>query len=414
MQELKKWLPDIDFSYWIQRGAMELMNRQRENIESIGYVLFTLPAEMPALPEPRNFIRRRIMGDPPLSLVELEQAFWMIGEDSRTKGVILHLRGARLSMADLQTLRSSILRLKDQGKLVICFAQSYDTALYYVASAADQILLQTGGDLVTIGLHRSATFLKDALSSIGVEIEAVAISPYKSAADQFTRMDFSEESRAQMDWLLDSAYEQLLEGIADGRNISMTDVQAFIDSAPYTDVEALEAGYVDSLLTEEQIAGHLDVKPNEIVSWDKAQNQVFFPIRPHSRKFIGLLSIRGMIVPGESANPPGDVPIPLLGGPRAGDLTVVQQVRQLMENEHLGAAIVYVDSPGGSATASEAMTSALDELAKKVPVVIYMNGCSGFGRLLCIDTCSLDRRATWNHHWINWGHQCKSDYSGSF
>ena len=379
MQAIKQWLPDIDINYWLQRAVAEIANRQRQRYENIGYVLFTLPANMPALPEQRSWVRRKVQGDPPLSLAELAQAFKMIAEDDRAQGAVLHMRGTQMPQADLQTLRNTITWLREKGKRVICYAQSYDTNGYYVASAADTILLQPGGDLMTTGMRINAVFLKDSLEALGVEIEAVAISPYKSAMDQFTQSDITPESKDQFDWLLDSFYERIVQSIADGRAISTEDARWLIDKAPHTDQEALAAGYVDALVNEEGLAAYLEIKPDQLVTWDTGEKRLYLPVRDPSEKHVALLQITGMIVPGESQNPPGDLPVPLFGDGRSGDLTVVQQVRQLMEQDDIGAVILFIDSPGGSATASEAMASALDELAKKLPVVAFMNNVAASG-----------------------------------
>src|SRR5690606_7655684 len=102
-------------------------------------------------------------------------------------GVVLYLRDLQLGLADTQSLRDSIVRLREKGKQVICFAHQYSFASYYVASAANEIILQEGGDLNTLGVGTSQVFLKDALDTIGIETDVIAISPYKSAGDTLAR-----------------------------------------------------------------------------------------------------------------------------------------------------------------------------------------------------------------------------------
>ena len=91
-------------------------------------------------------------------------------------------------------------------------------AQYYVASAADEILLQPGGELMTIGLRQEAIFLKDALGMVGVQFDVVAITPYKGAFDQFSRDTISPEGREQLEWLLNSRYDMIVNDIAEGRH----------------------------------------------------------------------------------------------------------------------------------------------------------------------------------------------------
>jgi protease-4 len=94
---------------------------------------------------------------------------------------------------------------------------------------------------------------------------------------------------------------------------------------------------------------------------------------------VALLRVSGTMVQGESMHPPVDIPVPFVGGERAGDLTVVRQVRNLMKNKQAAAVVLFIDSGGGAAAAAEAMTAALDELAKDRPLVVFMNGVAASG-----------------------------------
>ncbi|MCA9913860.1 MAG: signal peptide peptidase SppA, partial [Anaerolineae bacterium] len=117
----------------------------------------------------------------------------------------------------------------------------------------------------------------------------------------------------------------------------------------------------------------------EIALWEQADGLLPLKMPKSPAKYIGILNVTGAIVPGESAEPPVDVPVPLVGGARTGDITFVRQVRNLMQDDRCVAAVLYVDSPGGSADASEAMSSALDEFAKKKPLVVFMGGVAASG-----------------------------------
>jgi protease-4 len=309
--------------------------------------------------------------------MELERFFKRIAADPRPQGVILTLRGLALPLADLQTLRGSIERLRAAGKRVICFAQSYDNRTYFIASAADEIVLQPGGDLLTLGLRAEAVFLRAALEQIGVTVDNVAISPYKSALDTLTRSDPSPEGRAQLEWLLDSQYTLLVEGIAAGRRLSVEAVRALIDGAPYLDTDALAAGYVDAVETEEAL--HRRLNSQHIVTAAQARKMLLYPPRPRADRYVAVLRVAGLMIPGESGAPPVEVPLPLIGGERAGDLTVTRLVRGLMKDKRAAAVVLLVDSGGGSAAAAEAMTAALAELAAERPLVACFNRVAASG-----------------------------------
>jgi protease-4 len=332
---------------------------------------------MPALPESRNWLLQRVQGAPPLSLWELDRIFRRIAADPRPKNVILKINALVLPLADLQTLRGSIARLRQGGKRVIVFAQGYDLALYYVASAADEIWLQPAGELMTIGLRQEAVFLKDALGSVGVELDVVAITPYKSAYDQFSRATVSPEGQAQTDWLLDSRYDMIVQGIAEGRGVAQAAVRAMIDTAPHPAAAALAAGYVDAVLNEEEFPKRLNGA--KILLWQDAEKRLLLQPKPRGEKYVALLKISGLMLPGESGSPPVDLPIPFIGGERAGDVSVVRQVRSLIHDERAVAVALFIDSGGGAVIAAEAMTSALEQLAQKRPLVVFMNAVAASG-----------------------------------
>ena len=255
----------------LQSVAVNLMNMQRQNTPAkMDYIQFNLPQQMNQLPEKRNIIQEQILGKAPMSLVDLEQAFDRIANDSRPKGVILYIRGFAMSLADLQSLRDVILRFRARGKRVVTYAQSYGMAEYFVASAADKIILQPGGDLMTIGLMRSQNFLKDSLEAIGLQAETVAISPYKGAGDAFTRSEPSKEGEEQLNWLLDSQYQIIVSGIADGRDLSHDEVREMVNQSPYVGSAALEKGLVDGMVNEEALPAYLEV--DNVVLWSQADN----------------------------------------------------------------------------------------------------------------------------------------------
>lgn len=363
--------------FWVKL-AFDLLNEQRAKIKELDYVLIDLPEVMPALPEPFP-VWRRLTGQQPVSLVDLEKQFRRIANDPRPQGVILYMRGFEMPLADLQTLRASIQRLREKGKRVVAYTKGFDLATYYIASVCDEIVMQPGGSVLTLGLRREATYLKDALDSVGVKFESVAISPYKSALEQLTESDISEENKEQINWLLDSQYDILIDGIAEGRGIEVEAVRQMIDSAPHTDAEAIEAGYVDALHNEEGLPAHLGVE--HILTLKQAEKILLMEWRDAPDKFVALVRVSGSIVDGDSRRPPVEppFPVPFVGGERSGDHSVVQEIRRVAKNEKAAAVVLFVDSPGGSATASEAMASALSELAKDRPVVVYMNNVAASG-----------------------------------
>jgi len=353
------------------------INKALLHAGKIDYIQFNLPADLPLLPNQQGWLRQRLFGGSTLSLYELDTIFERIAADPRPRGIILYLQGVDMPMAHVQTLRDSLLRLRESGKAVICYAKSYDLKTYYLASAANKILLMPGGNVWTLGLYQQRLYLKDSLEAVGLELETVAISPYKGAADPFTLKEPSPEGDEQANWLLDSAYETIVADIAAGRRSDAAGVKSMIDGAPYTDEQALAEGYIDALANEEDFSAVLDAE--HIVLWEQAERILQQQPKRQRGKQVLILPLTGAIMDGTSRKPPVDLPIPFIGGERMGDQTVVQQVRQIMKDQSVGAVVLMIDSGGGSATASEAMTAALKQLAQDRPLVVCMGAVAASG-----------------------------------
>ena len=362
-----------------QQLSTSLLNMQRARVGAVDYVMIKVPSSFAPVPKERNFVQRQVLGAPPMSLMEFVSALERIGDDPRPLGVILYFRGLSASTADLQTMRDAILRLRDKGKRALSFAPGYRTLDYYVASACDEVLLPPGGMLETTGLLSQQVFLKEGLGTVGLQFDSVAISPYKGAADTLTRTEPSPEGREQTNWLLDSIYETITDGIAATRKMKADEVRYMIDCGLHMGDDALDRGYIDGIMNEEKLLEYLGI--TKITMWEEADGQILLPERDFSSKYVGVIYAGGAIVDGESSTPPSDMPIPLpfVGNERLGDITLNQQVRNLMKDPQCGALVLYIDSGGGSATASESMASALGEFAKSRPLVVYMGGVAASG-----------------------------------
>ncbi|MEA2628526.1 MAG: protease, partial [Chloroflexota bacterium] len=347
------------------------------------YVIFLIESDLPALPDPPLPRWQRFFSRRALSVRELGERFDLIARDPRTKGVVLHLRPIAMPMATLQDLRELVTKLRAAGKRVVAWAPFYTTGTYYLACACDEILLMPSGSVQPLGFATTGMFLADALARFGVEADFVQISPYKSAADVLTKSKMSDELREQITWLLDSQHKELLTAIAESRRIGAEAAAALIDASPYADDAALTKKVVDGVLAEEDLPSHLAGGSRvDLATWEQAQRKLKAPRPTLGRgKYVAILRIDGLIVDGRSERLPVKPPIdiPLVGAPRAGDLTIVQAARQVAADKRAAAAVLYINSPGGSATASEAMRQALDQINARKPLVVAMGPVAGSG-----------------------------------
>jgi protease-4 len=273
-----------------------------------------------------------------------------------------------LSAARVDSLRDLIARFRRSGKRVICWASSYTNSTYHVACAADEILLQRAGGVSPLGMTREYVFLAEALGWAGVQADLLQITPYKTAGDALTKRGLTPEAREMAEWLADSLFAALIEAIMAGRRRSEEAARKLIDDSPYTDDGALSEAVVDGLVSEEELPGRLGA---QLPGWNKARRRLPRPRPPRPGRLVGLIRVEGTIVDGRSRRAPFKPPLrpPLLFEDQCGDLTVVQQARALAADRRVGAVVLWVDSGGGSATASEAMAAALSALAARKPLV---------------------------------------------
>lgn len=347
--------------------------------KSPDYILFTLNGEYPPLPPPRPGFLKKFISPPIPSMKELKEQLKRAGEDPQVKGIVLRLYQMPPSTASLETLRGVLLQLKKQGKHVVTWAPSYSQAGYYVASAAHEILLQEGGEIASLGIKKRFLFLARALNHWGLQFDFIPISPYKTAGDRFTREKMSPEMKSMENWLLEDSYQEYLEALMEGRGLEKEKAQEIIDNSPYTYEQATALKLVDRIISQEDLPTHL--KTDRITPWKEAEKKIrrTSPTRPG--KGVALIRVEGMIVDGESKQPPSNIPLPIpfLLEPRAGDITVVQEVRQALQDKRCQAVVLYIDSGGGSAMASETMTAALKKLAAQKPLVVAMGSVAASG-----------------------------------
>jgi protease-4 len=229
--------------------------------------------------------------------------------------------------------------------------------------------------------------MAEALARLGIQADILRVSPYKTAYDTLTRQEMSAEAREMGNWLIESVYEQLVEAIAEGRGIEPEAARGAIDATPCTDLEAQELGLIDALVSEPDLPAHLaeeGAEAAELVTWPKGHRR----LRPESPapplRYVALMGVEGLIVPGHSQQPPGGPPAPssIAMQRRAGDRSVVEVARKIAADSRAAAVVLYIDSRGGTSSASEAMRAALQRLADSKPLLVVMGGYAASGGYL--------------------------------
>ncbi|MDA1001869.1 MAG: signal peptide peptidase SppA [Chloroflexi bacterium] len=353
------------------------------------YVVFVLDGEYTDYPWPAPNLFVRLLRRPSPNLLDLREHFLAIARDPRVRGVVLELRPTlHLRAAQVETLRDAMLELRGAGTRVVVSSFHYSRSSYHVATAADAVLIRPGGYVEALATSHTHLFLADALARIGVEADVLAISPFKTAMDALTHTRLSAEARAMSNWMLDAATQEFARSLAEARGIREPAAHDLIDQTPCTDERALELRLVDAIVAPERLpawlaarAGHPQRRAR-LDAFDAARGTLR-PRRPAfpAGRHVALIPIEGLIFDGESRRTPVPLPIPLplVGEARSGDLTVVQAIRRAQRDARVGAVVVYVDSPGGSPFASEAMLGALIALNEHKPVVVAMGAVAASG-----------------------------------
>lgn len=354
-----------------------------------GFVVFTLDREVaeraPDEPWWYGYIPGR---KTPLSLEGIHDALRRIATDPAVKGIIFLGKSPGMTLAQAQSFAALLRRFREWDatenpqaprKQILFHLEQISAPLYVAACAADQIFITPLTGWEVVGLRTTPLFLKDTLAKIGVEMDVVQIAPWKSALDTFARSDMSPEFAEQLNWLFDSWYQDITEAIAAGRNQTGDQIKALIDGAPWDAQQALSHGLVDGIAYEDELPEQLGTAetPAQFQPYAKIQGLLLRRPRVGSSKHIGILYMQGSIMPGESQSQPIDLPI--LGRETLGSSTAQQQIRAARQDESVAAVVVHVDSPGGSALASDLIWRELQLLQKEKPVVVYMGNVAASG-----------------------------------
>ena len=353
------------------------------------YVVFVLDGEIaersPDEPRWYSLIPGR---KPPLTIEYLSNALRRIAGDPAIAGVVLLVKTSSLSLSQAQNLSMLFDRFRDwcqahgngaAAKQIIVHMEQISAPNYVMACGADEIYVTPLTDWSVLGLHVEPVYLKETLARVGIEFEVAKIAPWKTAYDRFSRTTMSAEEQEQTDRLLDGIYDDILTAISNGRGLSRICVEELVNQAPLTANCARTAKLIDGIAYEDELPARLGELPRAVAlkPFTKIARLLKRHVRKPVRGSVGVLSMQGAIMPGSSRSFP--VPLPLLGDNTIGSATAQQAVRAARENDSLAAVVLHVDSPGGSALASDIIWRELSLLAQEKPLIVYMGNVAASG-----------------------------------
>ncbi|MFQ5349062.1 MAG: signal peptide peptidase SppA [Thermoanaerobaculia bacterium] len=314
--------------------------------------------------------------EPPLSVATLFRALDRAGDDDSIDGVVLRVQSARLGLAKAQLLRRRLAAISAADKFVECYLETAGegtngTLAYYLVSACDSIALSPAGHLNLIGLYFDSLFLRGTLDKLRIDPQFATAGEYKNAGEAFTGYGHSPAAREELEILLDDLYEQIVGAIALGRDLEPATVRELIDQAPIDAEQALEAGLVDSLLFPDEFDSRLaelvGTEPTKVGPRDYAGRG------PRRGRRLAVFFAQGTIVRGDGGVDPWSQQLYL------GADELRREMRRLADDSSIAAVVLRVDSPGGSALASDLMLREIERLQEKKPVVVSMSDLAASG-----------------------------------
>jgi protease-4 len=323
------------------------------------------------------------------ALARLDKA----AKDDAVTGVVLKIDGPSIGRGKLNEFRQAISRVKAKGKKVVAYLDSAGSGDYLVAAGCDEVVMPESGVLMLLGVRSEVSFYKNLFDFLGIKAEMLRVGEYKSAAEPYSRTEMSKEFREELEQVLGDFYDQMVETVATGRGLTAEKVKAAIDNGPHTASAAKELGLITRVAYEDDLPGILkgdkadatiklakrygkkkiDTDFSGFAGMVKMMNMLM-GLEPQTRRSlnpkIAVIHATGMIMPGQSSSD-------ILGDSVLGGDTLVKAIEKAASDATVKAIVLRVDSPGGSALASDLIWRAIEKVEK--PVVASMGDVAGSG-----------------------------------
>jgi protease-4 len=314
-------------------------------------------------------------------------------DDARVKGVVLSIESPELGRARADELRAAISRLRKAGKPVAAHLVGSAPVHYMVALACDSITMPPAATLEITGVRTEVMFFKDLFDQFGVKAEILQVGEFKGAGEPLTRSSMSPQLREQYESFVGDLFEQLVERIAAERRLAPDTVRELIDTGVFTPDAAREAGLIDAVGYEDEVAASLAKKvdlaePKLVRDYAERKMDNDFSGLGGLVKLVEMLSgqkqaaasgkgkrIAIVHVTGEIAEGKGRDD--LLAGGAAGSDTVIKAIREAAKDDNVAAIVLRIDSPGGSALASDLIWREAERTKKPVVASLSDTAASG-------------------------------------
>ena len=300
-------------------------------------------------------------------------------ENDNIKGIYIQASWLDAPYASLQAIRTALEDFKESGKFVVAYSDNYTQGLYYLSSVADKVMLNPKGMIEWRGLASAPIFYKDLLQKLGIEMQVSKVGTYKSAVEPFTSTEMSPANKEQVTAFIGSTWNQILDGVSASRKIEKDSLNAYADRMLmfYPSDESVKCGLADTLIYQNNVRSYLKtlVKINEddrlpILGLDDMINIKKSVPKDKSGDILAVYYASGEITDydGSATSDEG-----IVGS------KMIRDLRKLKEDDNVKAVVLRVNSPGGSAFASEQIWHAVKELKANKPVIVSMGDYAASG-----------------------------------
>lgn len=368
--------------------AAQSTNQIDESVVAV----FRIDGTLDEVPSDQSFA---LFSTPGTSLKELVERLDKAADDPDVKAVVILPDSASLELAQVEELRAAMIRVRAHGKDVLVHADSLLQAQYFLACGASRISVVPTGPIIIPGLHGSSLHIRGLLDKIGVKPDFMTEGAYKSAAELFMRDQPSPEADEMMNWLLDSYYASVKDLIARGRKVDAATAQVWLDNGLFTAEQAKAAGLIDAVEHRQDFEAMLKQRYGADITFDRKYGRDVEPDLDFSSPF-GLLKIWGQLLnaSAKKAGPRPAIGVVYVSGtildgkrrsdPFGGDVgaysaDVREALDKAADEDSIKAVVLRIDSPGGSAIASEVILDAAKRLHSKKPLVVSMGDVAGSG-----------------------------------
>jgi protease-4 len=324
----------------------------------------------------------QILAGRPLIMRDIVFGLERAARDHRIEGLLLDIHSLPTDWAKVEELREAVAGFAASGKPVVAYLEGGGMQEYALALAAGQVALAPEANLMILGVSAEMVFLKQTLDKLGMQADYVHVGRYKSAPEMYTRDRASAANREMIEAIVENRYARIVAMVSQGRGFDAAGARQRIDAGIYDADSARAAGLVDTVLCRE-----------ETLEWrfgseDLLPLSSYVASRPRGRVAakVALVYVTGTIMPGDSRSDHWR-------GKTAGSETVVDQLRAARKDDAIDAVLLRVDSPGGSALASDLIWHEIAKLRLKKPVVVSMSGYAASGGYYV--SCGADSIFAW-------------------